>query len=184
MGDRTYHEYYVRYANELGFLQVKEQVKRTEQKRKLFGGYQSVEVTKEEKIERPIPFLLYTEDGITREFFTGEEIRFLSSKMWISDDRIPDDQRKNWSISISSYASRANYYTLNATQFAEQVQKWMPYKAEVTKRIYAYKNELADKYLKTKAAAETAQRKAAIKEQESEDWLDSMIKGSQKGGKF
>lgn len=175
------------YNNPFGTMQMKEQVTRTVQKNTLFGGTKYVDVTKEEKVERGVPLLLYVEDGVMREFFTGEEFRMSGNEwyLWIRDDIIPDYQRNSdWAMRIYTYGSRRDYVSINATEFASIAQKWMPFEDEIVKRIETYKKDLHDKYVRETDAADAAQRKAAVEEKESEAWLDSILNGSGKSGKF
>ena len=188
MGTR---EYYIadigRYYSPLGTVQMKEPVTRTMQKNTLFGGAKYVQVTKEEKVERGIPLLLYCEDGVLREFFSGEEFRRSNNGyyLWVRDDIIPDNKRDSeLALYVYTYGSNKNFDSANATQFASLVQKWMPYKDEIVSRIAKYKKDLHDKYVRETNAAELAQRRAAVEEKESEAWLDSMLKDSGKSGKF
>ena len=125
-----------------------------------------------------LPLLMYLEEGRYFEFFTGRELRYQGEQFWFASDVIPDKERreKYYDFSCRFRYSYSNTDTLNATQFAEKVEDWLPYKEEYEKRIPKRIKEIEQKYLEDTAKKKEEQERALKAEQKSEAWLDSMIK--------
>lgn len=178
MSERTY--YLHRPSNAvLGKTVMPVTKEETVQKRSLFGKIRYEKVAKTEKKEVTVPVLMYMEDGKYYEFFTGTRVKQTYGPYYFFDnDVIPEEERKNkyFDLSMSFTSSRSNTDKLNATQFAEEVEKWLPYKDEIGKRIKARVKEAGEKYLADVAREKEEQERALKAEQKSEAWLDSMIK--------
>ena len=149
----------------------------TETRKTLFGKFKYVDVTKTKREDVDVPLLLYREDGKIIEFFTGREMYEGRSSYNFCNDVIPPEikEKRYPDYSIERF-SRSNTRICNATAFAELVEKWMPYKDEIAKRLENHIRETNERYLKD-VAKETAEKERAMSaEEKSEAWLDSMIR--------
>jgi hypothetical protein len=149
----------------------------TETRKTLFGKFKYVDVTTTKREDVSVPLLLYREDGKIFEFFTGREVFETYNSYNFCSDVIPTEvkSRKYADFRIEKF-SRANTRVCNATAFAELVEKWMPYKDEIVKRIENHIRETNEQYLKDVAKEKADQERAMSAEEKSEAWLDSMIR--------
>ena len=181
MSDRKYYKYQGGSAA-LGTMPIRKTVTRKEKKTNLFGKTREVEITRTETAETAVPLLFYLEDGKMHEFFSGEIIEgngaFSSfGYIWFHSDVIPAEKARSYgAVYCETAISRRNTYTLNATQFAHEVETWMPYKDEIVQRILDRQKRMEEKYLKDTAQQEAERKKALSEEEKSEAWLDAMIK--------
>ena len=176
MSERTYIE--CKNANKvLGKINMPVTRTKTESRRTLFGKYKYVDVTTTKPEDVSVPLLLYSEDGKIFEFFTGREmVGDYSSYNFCSDVIPPEAKRGKYADFRIERYSRANTRVCNATAFAELVEKWMPYKDEIVKRIENYIRETNEQYLKDVAKEKADEERALSAEEKSEAWLDSMIR--------
>ena len=124
-----------------------------------------------------LPFLFYEQEGNFYEFFTG---RFLGTC-----DVPPNVGGKNRIIYVPEstleiplsfcYPSECSEATrLTSTGFAEEAKKHLPYKSQILPIISNYFKAKHDKWLVVKQQ-ECASK---AKKQETEDWLDSVIRNN------
>ena len=178
MSERKYY-YHHPYNSSLGKIVRPVTKEETVQKKSLFGKVRYEKVTRTEKMNVPLPLLMYLEDGKYYEFFTGKELKnTFGESFWFVSDVIPDEARrgKYHDFSCCFRYTGKNTETLNATQFAKIVEDWLPYKEEYEKRITKRIKEVEQQYLEDDARQKEEQARALSAEEKSEAWLDSMIR--------